>query len=214
MDKIADLTFIDKYNARQYGIGQNQIKDDTLVFFNLQGCNNSELNNILKLKSWELVSYYEGTKRQKFYFVKKWGYGINGEPVVFCNAGFSPILIRYLQNVLKFTIQGKDQYMSKEISWIDDLNLKYELWPHQQHAVDAWFNAGNYGIIKSPTGSGKSIIGIYIMKKTKVRTLICIHTKDLVMQWYNFIIEQFGDGIRDKIGIVGGLKDNERRELR
>ena len=34
------------------------------------------------------------------------------------------------------------------------------------------------------------------------------------MQWYNFIIEQFGDGIRDKIGIVGGLKDNERRELR
>lgn len=55
------------------------------------------------------------------------------------------------------------------------------LYDYQRKAVDAMIRAG-YGILQSPAGSGKTQMGIALMKALRRRTLWLTHTKDLLKQ--------------------------------
>jgi superfamily II DNA or RNA helicase len=57
------------------------------------------------------------------------------------------------------------------------------------------------GILQSPTGSGKSVMGIYKIKNLGLTTLIVVPTDKLMSQWKDKLIE-FTSLTKDDIGIV------------
>jgi superfamily II DNA or RNA helicase len=121
-------------------------------------------------------------------------------------------MIRYLQQ-LGYIVNGRENFYSKEIIIG---SMYYKLWDFQEEAVKSWIDNGCCGIIKSPTGSGKSILACDITKKMKVRTLISVHTSDLMVNvWFNNLVEQFSENIKGRIGLVGGgLSKNDRKDMR
>lgn len=207
--KVADIEFVNKDNCESIGIDKGFVGDNSLVFFRLKDCSNDELMDILEYKSWILKSWKTGRERK--YFVFKWGdYG--RDKIFWCYAGFSSILIRYLQNKLGYIVNGKELFKAKDIVELGD--MKYDLWNFQKDAVQEWIDSGCYGIIKAPTGSGKSVIGCSIIKRMGTRTIICVHTADLLINvWFNYLIEQFGEGIRGRIGVIGGGLSKKDRKL-
>ncbi len=209
--RVADIEFVNARNANKTGVGSKLVADDTLVFFNLRGIKDDELEEILNYKSFMHTSWKEG--KRKINFVYKYGFGPESK-VIWCYSGFSTILIRLLQNKYGYTINGKELYKAKEIVKLP--NMLYSLWDFQRDAIEAWIKSGCYGILQCPTSSGKSIIGCSIIKKMNVRTIILCHTADLLINvWFNYLTEQFGEEIKDRIGIIGGgLSKKERKMMR
>jgi superfamily II DNA or RNA helicase len=207
--RIADIEFINYSNAEKTGIGSKLVSNNTLVFFNLHGIKDEELEDIVNYKSFVHKTWKQGKVTE--YFVYKYGFGQNSK-VVYCHAGFSPILIRYLQNHYGYLINGKELYRAREIAPLP--TMKYQLWDFQRDANQAWVNAGCFGILQCPTASGKSIIGCAIIKKMNTRTIILCHTSDLLINvWFNYLVEQFGGEIKSRIGIIGGNLSNKDRKL-
>lgn len=217
-EKKADIFFINKDNAKLFGLSEqfinSNIQEKTLAFFKLYNCSDLELNKIIEYKSWYVISFYH--KKEKQYFVHQLFINSNNKyKIVYTTAGFSSILIRYLQSSqfkYKFTKESLEQFQSPKI-YIPELRIK--LWNFQQEAVDTWMKAGYYGIIKSPTASGKTLVGTSILKKVSARTIILVHTNDLVINiWNNYLIKLFGNDIKEHIGIIGGcLSDKNRSKL-
>jgi superfamily II DNA or RNA helicase len=63
--------------------------------------------------------------------------------------------------------------------------------PYQQRAVEMAMEA-DQGVIVSPTGSGKSLIGLEIIRERQQKSLIIVHRKDLADQWARVIQERLG----------------------
>ena len=177
-------------------------------YYRLNGCNNDEFINIVDFKSWLFKSWKYGTERKYFSFIY-----INrpNEKVIWSYLGFSPILIRYLQG-LGYLVGNKELFRSKEIILG---NMLYQLYDYQQDAINAWISSGCCGVIKISTGGGKTISACAIIKKMGVKTIICMHTSDLLINaWLNTMTEQFGEEIKSKIGIVGGgLTKGDRKRM-
>ncbi len=177
------------------------------VYYRLNGCSNDEFLKIIEYKSWVHRSWSEGTVRKYFSFIY-----INrpNEKVIWSTVGFAPILIRYLQS-LGWMINGKENFRAKNINIG---NMKYKLYKHQQDAINSWMSNGCYGVIKMATGAGKTVTMCEIIRKMGTRTIICMHTSDLLIQWFNTLVEQFGEGIKSQIGIIGGnLSKYDRKKL-
>lgn len=78
-------------------------------------------------------------------------------------------------------------------------NFKYELRPNQQDLCNI---IADSCVVKAHTGYGKSVLGIYLAKKFKQKTLIITHTTLLRDQWINEI-RKIADR---KAGIIGSGK--------
>ncbi len=85
-----------------------------------------------------------------------------------------------------------------------DFSFKGKLRPFQQVAVEEML-ARDFGTLSSATGSGKTIMALYMVAQRKQPTLIIVHTKDLASQWADRI-EAFLGITTEKIGIIGGGK--------
>ena len=83
-------------------------------------------------------------------------------------------------------------------------HFKGKLRPFQQHAVEAML-ARDFGTLSSATGSGKTIMALYIVAQRKQSALIVVHTKDLASQWTQRI-ETFLGIPQEKVGMIGGGK--------
>jgi superfamily II DNA or RNA helicase len=82
--------------------------------------------------------------------------------------------------------------------------FKGRLKPFQQVAVDKML-AKDFGTLSSATGSGKTVMSLYIIAKRKQPALIVVHNKELAAQW----VAQIGAflGIEsNNVGIIGGGK--------
>lgn len=62
---------------------------------------------------------------------------------------------------------------------------------YQERAVSAALKAPQ-GVISSPTGSGKSLLGLEIIRRRQQKTLILLHRGDLAKQWIEVIKERLG----------------------
>jgi|TARA_Y100000310_G_scaffold218179_1_gene219359 superfamily II DNA or RNA helicase len=60
----------------------------------------------------------------------------------------------------------------------------------------------SYGVLKAPTGSGKTIITLWVIARRSVPTLIVVHTKELMYQWKEKI-QQFLTTEPNQIGLIG-----------
>ena len=86
-----------------------------------------------------------------------------------------------------------------------------KLRPFQQVAVDAML-AKDFGTLSSATGSGKTIMALYMVAQRKQPTLIVVHTKDLASQWTRRI-EAFLDIAIDEVGFIGAGKKAIQGEI-
>jgi len=87
-----------------------------------------------------------------------------------------------------------------------DFQFDGKLKPFQQKAVNAMMSR-DFGTLSAPTGSGKTVMALFIMARRKQPTLIVVHTKDLAFQWMERI-EQFLGIPGDTVGFIGGGKVN------
>lgn len=72
-------------------------------------------------------------------------------------------------------------------SILKDVTLR----PYQKLAVELAMKE-DQGSIIAPTGSGKSILGLEIIRRRGQKTLILVHRSDLAKQWIDVIQERFG----------------------
>lgn len=87
-----------------------------------------------------------------------------------------------------------------DVSFTFDGKLK----AFQRTAVDAVLER-DFGVLSSPTGSGKTIMALAIVAARKQPTLIVVHTRELLNQWIDRIGAFLGIPATE-IGIIGGGK--------
>ena len=86
-----------------------------------------------------------------------------------------------------------------------------KLKPFQQLAVDGML-AKDFGTLSSATGSGKTIMALYMIARRRQPALIVVHTKDLAAQWTQRI-EEFLGIAAEKVGLIGGGKKVVGKEI-
>jgi superfamily II DNA or RNA helicase len=85
-----------------------------------------------------------------------------------------------------------------------DYAFSGQLRPFQQQAVQHMLSK-EFGTLNSPTGSGKTVMALYILAQRKQPALIIVHTADLARQWSERI-ESFLNIPVKEIGRIGGGK--------
>ena len=92
-----------------------------------------------------------------------------------------------------------------------NLSFHGKLKPFQQLAVDGML-AKDFGTLSSATGSGKTIMALYMIARRRQPALIVVHTKDLAAQWTQRI-EEFLGIAAGKVGLIGGGKKVVGKEI-
>ena len=64
--------------------------------------------------------------------------------------------------------------------------------PHQQEALETWWQQGGRGVVVLPTGTGKTHLAILAIQKAGRPSLVIAPTIDLMNQWYDELTEAFG----------------------
>jgi superfamily II DNA or RNA helicase len=86
-----------------------------------------------------------------------------------------------------------------------------ELKPFQKQAVDKMLTR-DFGTLSAPTGSGKTVMALYIIAARRQPALVVVHTTDLALQWVERI-HAFLDIPKDKIGMIGNGQKNIGRTV-
>ncbi|WP_372366450.1 DEAD/DEAH box helicase [Candidatus Uabimicrobium sp. HlEnr_7] len=82
-----------------------------------------------------------------------------------------------------------------------DVNFCRELYTFQQKAVES-IVARRFGVLNSPTGSGKTVMALAVIAARKQPALVICHTKELLYQWRDRAVEFLGMK-ESEIGLVG-----------
>jgi superfamily II DNA or RNA helicase len=85
------------------------------------------------------------------------------------------------------------------------LDFHGELTSPQEEAVKSIL-AHDQGVLVAPPGSGKTVMGCYIVASRRLPTLIMVHRKPLLDQWRIQLMNHLGFSPKE-IGQVGGGKD-------
>ena len=92
-----------------------------------------------------------------------------------------------------------------------EINSKIDLLPHQEDVLERAL-VKDFGVIVSPPGSGKTIIGLELIAQKKQPTLILVHRKQLFDQWIDRI-QNFLSIPKKQIGQIGNQKDKIGKEI-
>lgn len=85
-----------------------------------------------------------------------------------------------------------------------NISFNGELKSFQQKAADLML-AKDFGTLCAPTGSGKTIIALYMIAKRGQSAVVVVHTKDLAMQWRQQVSNFLGIPEKE-IGLIGAGK--------
>lgn len=101
--------------------------------------------------------------------------------------GFAGNLLRYCRK------QNIDYVLDDKRTKHETINYHFSasLYPYQQAAVDST-SKKDFGIIVSPPGSGKTIMGLAIIAAKQQPALILVHRKQLFDQWIERIVAFLG----------------------
>lgn len=115
-----------------------------------------------------------------------------------------------LESLLK-THRAKYRIYDLRISRPIKIRFKGELREFQKkacsHLLHEDGNILNTGTLEAPTGSGKTVMGLYAIAARKEKTLIIVHTKDLSQQW----VERIGSFLHVNTSEVGMIGDGSFR---
>ena len=185
--------------------------NDKYCYFQLTGLNIYDFLEILNYKSWIYKTFQKSVSIRYVNVIKKLD---KGNATFRTSVGFAPLLLRFLRSKwFKIREEDIEAFRARNVVFPD---LKINLYDFQNRMIKEWFDAGSIGVIKSPTGSGKTIIGCYIIKNIGRKTLILVHTGDLLINvWNDSLIKSFGPGIMSQVGIIGGgLTDADRMVMK
>ncbi|MBF0466820.1 MAG: DEAD/DEAH box helicase family protein [Nitrospirae bacterium] len=104
-------------------------------------------------------------------------------------------------NCISYEIQDKRYPQTLMFAFIGKLKIEQEKACRELLKHDT-------GILVAPPGSGKTVIGISLMAERRTNTLILVHRKPLLEQWFNQI-ETFLEISSSEIGQIGGGKDKQ-----
>lgn len=163
---------------------------------------------IVNYKAWTYKSYQRAYNVRYVNIVNKLE---KGATTLRTSIGFAPLLIRFLR-IKGFDASG-EEFRAREATFPV---MQLSLYDFQERMVADWLRAGGIGVIKAPTGSGKTIIGGKAVEEIGRKTLILVHTSDLLVNvWIDSLIKSFGPGITYQVGIVGGgVTDKDRITMR
>ncbi|RZB37183.1 MAG: hypothetical protein SRB2_01452 [Desulfobacteraceae bacterium Eth-SRB2] len=85
-----------------------------------------------------------------------------------------------------------------------DFSFSGQLKPFQNKAVTVMLSR-DFGTLDAPTGSGKTVMALYIVARRRQPALIVVHTKDLAYQWVERVGEFLGIPEED-VGFIGSGK--------
>lgn len=177
-----------------------------------------ELSNIIRLSRFGLTQALTNFLREELNFA-------NTEFFIKKQSGRSTF-----QTERYFNLIGEDKnevtiprgFIGKLIRFCKDLNIEFDfidnrkkrpaisfsfnvpLRTHQHKAIEA-ATKKDFGVIVSPPGSGKTVIGLNIIAGKKQPALIIVHRKQLLEQWMERI-EAFLGIPKSEIGIIGSGK--------
>jgi len=86
-----------------------------------------------------------------------------------------------------------------------DMAFRGTLRPFQEEAVSGPLLKETHGVLSAGTGSGKTVIALYIIAQRRQPALVVVHTVELLHQWQDRI-GAFLDIPLDEIGVIGGGK--------
>jgi len=121
--------------------------------------------------------------------------------------GFLLDIVEYCEiNNIKYQINNQT-HIFKNI----DIKFSGELHPFQKIAIKEMLSQ-NIGTLCAPTGSGKTVMGIYMICNRQQPTIIIVHTKELLYQWIERL-KEFTDIKNHQIGMIGDSKLDEEKEV-
>ena len=180
-------------------------------YFYMAGVTTYDLLDTVNYKSWLLKTYQKSVNVRYVNIVKRLE---KGNCILRTSVGFGPLLYRFLREK-GYTIDDVDleAFKARHVVFPD---LKIILYDFQQRMVQDWINAGGIGVLKAPTGAGKSLLGCAIIKSVGRKALILVHTSDLLVNvWTDSLSKAFGPGVLSQVGIVGGgLTDVDRMSMK
>lgn len=104
--------------------------------------------------------------------------------------------------------QLEDQRRSLEAV---DFDFSGRLRSFQLEAVEAMLKK-DFGTLAAPTGSGKTVMALYMMAQRRQPALIIVHTRDLAYQWVERIKNFLGIDPQ-AVGFIGDGKNHIGREI-
>ncbi|MBA7497281.1 hypothetical protein ES704_00009 [subsurface metagenome] len=121
--------------------------------------------------------------------------------------GFLKNIERYLlQKSIPFQIEDKSIKTPNKA-----FNCRFRIYNYQKEALHEILK-NNVGILEAPPGYGKTIIALATLPYRKQKTLIIVHTRELLAQW----IQKIGDVLdieKNDIGIIGGGKEKIGKKI-
>ena len=152
----------------------------------------TDIRDIVNYKSWQRKSH--GSMTTVRYVT------IAGNGVIRTSFGFAPLLIRHLAEIGYIVRQNIFDYHPISVPV-----MRLQLYDFQNRLVEDWIGHGGTGVLKAPTGSGKTLIGCSAISRIRGKTLILTHTSDLLINvWTDSLVKAFGTDIMQQVGIVGG----------
>jgi superfamily II DNA or RNA helicase len=103
-----------------------------------------------------------------------------------------------------YEVESIDARSEGDPSLRHDYEHLLELRPHQDPCVDA-ITELEQGIVRSPTGSGKTTAAIAAAARIGLPTLIVVHTGALLEQWVRRLVVELGMKA-DDVGVIGDGK--------
>lgn len=83
--------------------------------------------------------------------------------------------------------------------------------PFQQEAAERMLKK-EFGVLSAPTGSGKTVIALYMMARRRQPSLVVVHNRELAFQWIERI-KRFLDVAENDIGLIGAGKKQMGRPV-
>jgi hypothetical protein len=153
-----------------------------------------------------------------FYDKKAKGFSTWDTPrMIYCinSKGGNYIIPRgFLKNIKKYLLQNSTPFQIEDAS-IKTPNrafkCKIKIHDYQKKALQEILK-NNTGILEAPPGYGKTIIALATLVYRKQRTLVIVHTKELLAQW----IQKIGDVLeieKGDVGIIGGGKEKIGKKI-
>ena len=130
-----------------------------------------------------------------------------GDKFLVLPRGFLPLLLSYAkQHKLRWTLHNYT-HTTELVEFDSTIQLR----DYQQPAVDAAIEKGG-GVIVSPAGSGKTVMGLELIARLRQPALWVTHTKELLYQAIDRAVE-FLQLQKDEIGIYGAGKKTIGKKL-
>ncbi len=121
--------------------------------------------------------------------------------------GFLKSIERYLfQNTMPFQIEDKSIKTPNKA-----FRCRFKIYNYQKEALHEVLK-NNVGILEAPPGYGKTIIALATLPYRKQKTLIIVHTKELLTQWTQKIGDVLGIEKSD-VGVIGGGKEKIGKKI-